>query len=225
LNLLLYCLSFGIILYFFSKFHKTSIRKEKLKYGFFSALYILFVISYNPYFDWKVWILIALLIYCVLDDILHKEFNILIPLFVSIGLLIIERNIIMTTAIIFVFVAFYLFALVIHFLKSSTGKKNKEPVKDNKAEIKTVSRKNPFTFMAKVFSRNSGMGEGDPWIICSFLLLIHFNNWIIYLFLNWILIALFFIVNRFIKQPRKSIPLAPILLLSLTMLLLVNKFL
>lgn len=225
MNLLLYCLSFGIILYFFSKFHKTSIKKEKLKYGFFSALYILFVISYNPYFDWKIWVLIALLIYCVLDDILHKEFNILIPLFVSVGLLIIERNIIMTTAIILVFVAFYLFALIIHFLKKGNRNKSEMTFKDSKVEAKPTRTKNPFSFLSNVFSRNSGMGEGDPWIICSFLLLIHFENWIIYLFLNWVLIALFFVVNRFMKKPRNSIPLAPILLLSLTVLLLFNKFL
>ena len=221
MNLLLYCLSFGIILYFFSKFHKTSLIKEKLKYGFFSALYILFVISYNPYFEWKAWVLIALLLYCVLDDILHKEFNILLPLFASIGFLVMKPDVIVISAILFVFVSFYLFALFIHLIRNRRDNDSEEIKDTSQEEKKKTKFKSPLVFLSNIFSRNSGMGEGDPWIICGFLLLIPLVDWITYLLVNWILILLFFVINRFIKKPRKSIPLAPILLLSLIIYLFV----
>lgn len=179
------------------------------------------MISYNPYFEWKAWVLIALLLYCVLDDILHKEFNILLPLFASIGFLAMKPNFIVMTAILFVFISFYLFALLIYLVKNRRSDESEEKDEALQEEKKRTKFKNPFVFLSNVFSKNSGMGEGDPWIICAFLLLIPLVDWITYLLLTWVLIILFFVINRFIKKPRKSIPLAPILLLSLIIYLFV----
>lgn len=216
MNLLFYCLSFTFILYFFYKFHKTSIVNEKTKVVFFSILFIIFAASYNPFFDWKVWILISILLYCVLDDIFHKEFNILLPIFVSIIFLSMKPHLLTFLAILVVFLSFYAFALLISLIKRT-------PINKENTTQKPKSIKELPSYISRIFSQYSGLGEGDPWIICSFLLLISIVDWIPYLFLTWILIIIFFIVNRFKKKPSKSIPFAPILLLSLTLFLLLQQ--
>lgn len=223
MNLLFYCLSFCFILYFFSKFHRISLLKEKLKLVYFSVLYGIFIFSYNPYFDWKVWLLISLLIYCVLDDIWHKEFNILLPFFVSVSFLVMHPSVITITAILFVFVSFYAFAFILHKVrKSNESTKLKDPQKEGGKKRGSIKRF--FSSISSNFSAGSGMGEGDPWIICSFLLLLSISDWIPYLIINWIMLALFFGINHFSKVKRASIPFAPILLLSLSIYQLIYKF-
>lgn len=216
-----YCLSFCFILYFFGKIHPISYLKEKLKLVFFSSLFILFTIAYDPYFEWKIWLLISLLLYCVLDDIWHQEFNILIPLFVSILFFVIKPSVLLGISILFVFVSFYVLALPIHILKRKFDFKNDE-LKD-KREIN--KKENVFAKIIKIFSKHSGMGEGDPWIVCAFLLLLPMIHWVPYLLLNWVLIILFFLINHFLRTPRKSIPLAPILLLSVSIYLFTQNHL
>lgn len=213
-----YCISFLFILYFFSKFHKTSISNNKTKLIFFSALYILFVISYDPYFEWIVWILISLLLYCVLDDILHKEFNILLPIFVAITFLLMKPSLFLSLSILFVLGSFYLFAFLIFIL-------NKLMRKDiySKSDLENQSNKT-FKKSSTIFSNHSGMGEGDPWIVCSFLLLLPIFHWIQFLFLTWVFIILFFVINRFKNKDRESIPFAPILLASLTTYLFLQQY-
>lgn len=218
MNLLFYCLSFLFILYFFYKFHKTSILNEKKKLVFFSILFIIFAASFNPYFDWRVWILISILLYCVLDDIFHKEFNILLPIFVSIIFLILKPSLLTFLAILFVFLSFYAFALFISLIKRISTNKNTQTQIQKPKSLKELP-----SYISQMFSQHSGLGEGDPWIICSFLLLIPILHWIPYLFLTWILIIIFFVANRLKKNPSKSIPFAPILLLSLTIYLLLQQ--
>lgn len=223
-----YCLSFCFILYFFGKIHTIAYLKEKSKLVFFSSLYILFTISYDPYFDWKIWLLISLLLYCVLDDIWYQEFNILIPLFVSILFFVIKPSVLLGISILFVFGSFYLLALPIHMYKKRRGKTERIFDSENdkqKAEGKPNKKENIFAKLTIIFGKHSGMGEGDPWIVCSFLFLLPLIHWVPYLLLNWVFIILFFSINHFLRAPRKSIPFAPILLLSMTVYLLSQTYL
>ncbi|MGF7535694.1 hypothetical protein AAGG74_18735 [Bacillus mexicanus] len=219
MNVLFYCLSFVFILYFFTFFHKPEIKQNISKFIYFTILFCLFAFSYNPYFDWKVWLLIIFLLYCVLDDIFHKEFNILVPLFVTLVFLAMKPNLLTLCAILFVFLTFYLFSVFIFLTKKIFKREMK--ISNTKKHTK---KKNWPSRISKFFSNQSGMGEADPFILLPFLLLLPIIDWIPYLFLSWILVIIFFFINQFKKSKLTSIPLAPILLLSLTIYLLAQQF-
>lgn len=220
MNVLFYCLSFVCILYFFNFFHKVKFKHNYSKFIYFTLLYCLFSFCYFPYFDWKVWLLITLILYCVLDDIFHKEFNILIPLFVTIIFLIMKPDPLTLCSILFVFISFYLFSVFIFLSKKLFNleiKNTQEQIHMKRTLLNLPAR------ISKFFSEHSGMGEADPFILLPFLLLLPIIDWIPYLFLNWIIVIIFFIINRLRKFKLSSIPLAPILLLSMSIYLLVQS--
>lgn len=187
--------------------------------------------------------LLSFLIYCVLDDIMHREINILIPLFVTIVILIINPSLFVMVSLILVFTLFYTLPLFVHLLNKLVSK-NKTintsvSSKDHQRVQKNILRLP--SYISSIFNKYSGMGAADPWIFSAFLLFIPVLDWILYLLIVWVLIVLFFIVKKVlniksdstkiffiaknaINVERNSLPLAPILLLSLSIYLLFLNF-
>ncbi|WP_088362483.1 hypothetical protein [Bacillus cereus] len=186
---------------------------------------------------------LSFLIYCVLDDIMHREINILIPLFVTIVILIINPSLFVFISLVLVFSLFYTLPLFVHllnkvFTKNKTIKEYDSINKKQRVKERVVGFP---SYISKVFNKYSGMGAADPWIFSAFLLFIPVFDWILYLLIVWVLIILFFIAKKVLNIKNESIkiffiakkatnvktnslPLAPILLLSLSIYLLFLNF-
>lgn len=226
----------------FHCFHRVQFPSNKVKIFYFILLYIIFAYSYYPFFEWKQFALLGFLIYCVLDDIMHKEINILIPLFVTIVILIINPSLFVMVSLLLVFTLFYTLPLLVHLFNKLVSKNKtmntSEMIKDQECTRKNILQ--VPSYIASIFNKYSGMGAADPWIFSAFLLFIPVLDWIFYLLIVWVLIVLFFIAKKVLnikgnsikvffiaknamKVQSNSLPLAPILLLSLSIYLLFLK--
>lgn len=219
MNYLCYFISFAFILYFFNRFHPGSLKGSKANLLCFVMLYVLFVINYHPNFNWFFWILMSFICYVILDDIYHREFNILTPIFVSIIVFLSNPSWILFILILLVFSMFYILPYFHLFVKRVLNRKQDSKDSINHTTNNSGILKRIFTHIQETFRNYSGMGEGDPWLICMFLILTPFTLWVPFLVLAWGIGMIFFLFLYLFRKKELTVALAPILFLSYTFLL------
>lgn len=187
-NTLIALVVFILVMVAMKIFHKERIKDNPIKFLIYTALYIFFIYAINKYGIEDIslikWLTLMTILYMTLDDILHREFNLLGALFVIIANFFSEQNyfiLCLSAAILITTLFMWLFKKVI--------KKNSKD---------TIG----------------GMSSGDPWLIIAFGSFFQFTDIIELLFYTWILIIVGFTILAIRKKAKSGIPLGPIMMLA-----------